>query len=114
MGVEELVTALETLKDRVIEQGVEIMKEEVPVRSGALRDSIHSEPMGGEVYFIGTDIEHAKYVENGRGEVRPVTKKALHWYDGADIFSMYARPTKPNDFVGRTARKLITEIKLGG
>lgn len=107
MTLNEAIEKLQTLAQRVADTGVEIMREEVPKRTNELADSIFSE-ISGDTVFIGTEKAYAKYVEYGRGEVRPKGKKngganVLHW---DDVFAMRARPTKPNDFVGRTAKRL--------
>jgi len=50
----------------------------------------------GEDYVIlGSDSGHAWVFEFGRGAVRPVHKKALHWIDketGEDVFARYSKP----------------------
>lgn len=38
------------------------------------------------------------YVVNGRGEIRPMSKRALYW-EGLPHPVKYARATQPNDFV---------------
>ncbi len=51
--------------------------------------------------LIGTYKPWAIYIEFGRGPIRPVTAKVLHWKDkdtGDDVFSMYAGPTEPEPF----------------
>lgn len=102
------------LVEKLVDEGTEIMKGEVPVKTGALRDSVHSERTGATTWFIGTDIEHAKYVENGRGPVFPVVKKAL-WWSELSVGSMgpvlghpvaKAGPAKANKFVERTAAQI--------
>ena len=93
------------LVEKLVAEGVEIMKAEAPVKTGALRRSIHSERTGATTWFIGTDIEHAYYVENGRGPVFPVVKKALYWPELGHPVAK-AGPAPANDFVGRTAAQL--------
>lgn len=59
---------------------------------------------GGIVANIFNDAQSAdgsyywNLVNNGRGPVRPVHAKALHWIDpktGKDVFSMYSGPVAP-------------------
>lgn len=104
MSIDEAIDKILQLPQKVGEKGVEIMKNEVPYKKGGLYNSIKYEVMGSSV-FIGTDKEYAKYVEYGRGEVRPVKKQALMW-EGLPHPVMRSSPTKPNDFVGRTASQL--------
>lgn len=85
-----------------VEEVVDVMKSEAPERTGALRESIAADRIKTTLYFVGPNVDYAKYVENGRGEVRPVKKKALHWFDGGDVFAMRSRAVKPNPFVKRT------------
>lgn len=98
------ISALEALGDKIAAEGVSIMQGEVPVRTGALQGSVHSERTGSQTWFVGTDIHYAGYVEYGRGDVWPVTRKVLRFADGS--FHPHAGPAKANDFVGRTAAKL--------
>lgn len=85
----------------------EVMKEEVPVRSGALRKSIRKEPDGAWAYFVGSTLDQAYYTEHGRGEVRPKRAKFLHYYlkDGTEIFSKYSRPAPAQHWVEATANR---------
>ena len=48
--------------------------------TGHLLNSFHAEQVSDDKYWVGSNVEHAKYVNYGRGEVRPVNKKALYWY----------------------------------
>lgn len=43
-------------------------------------------------------VYYWNYVNDGRGPVRPIHAKVLHWTDpktGEDVFAMYAGPTAP-------------------
>lgn len=100
------------LVEKLVEEGTEIMKGEVPVKTGDLRNSIHNERTGATTWFIGSTNDHAYYVENGRGPVLPgaITgrggrKKALYWPELSHPV-MRAGPAKANDFVGRTAAQI--------
>lgn len=116
MNINEAIEKLLSLPQRVADEGVAIMREEVPRDKDGLYESIFSE-VSGNTIFIGTEKEYAYYVQNGRGEVVPSWKKegrppskpfSLHWENSryGDVFAMRAGPTKPNDFVGRTAKRL--------
>ena len=88
---------------------IEKMKDEAPVKTGALRDSIY-----GRVSIKGSSIDivvavpkrikYAGWVVKGRGWVFPVKKKAL-WWPGLPHPVAYARPSKPNPFPGRALRR---------
>lgn len=101
-----IAAAIEKLEDlpvKIGQAGKEIMQGEVPVDTGKLQGSVGWRMLSTSTISIGTDIPYAKYVEYGRGEVKPVRRKALHW---DDVFAMRSKPTKPNDFAGRTAAAL--------
>lgn len=50
-------------------------------------------------------------LEYGRGMVFPVEKKALHWYDGGDVFAKSSAPVKPTPFVEPSRKKLKREVR---
>lgn len=58
-------------------------------------------PIRAHVYNLAKSPEGLYYwnmVNNGRGPVRPVNAKVLHWVDpvsGKDIFSMFSGPVAP-------------------
>lgn len=93
------------LARELVREGTAIMKTEVPVKSGQLQGSVHSEEMSDHSWFIGTDKYYAEYVENGRGPVFPVRKKALYWPELSHPVAK-AGPAPANDFVGRTAKQI--------
>lgn len=84
-----------------------VMREEVPVRSGALRKSITVETDGEFAWFVGSTLPQAYYTEHGRGEVRPKKAKILHYYlkDGTEIFSKRSRPAPAQHWVEHTAAR---------
>ena len=96
MTIDDAIRRLNELPPKIGREGEAIMQSEVPVDTGKLPASIGWRMLSTSTISIGTDIPYAKYVEHGRGEVRPVRRKALHW---DDVFAMRSRPTKPNDFV---------------
>lgn len=106
LSIDEAISALEGLGQKIADTAEKIMLEEAPVRTGGLARSIRQERMDESTWWIGTDIFYADYVEHGRGVVRPVRAKVLHWYDGVDVFTMRAGPSKPNPFAERTANRL--------
>ena len=110
ISLAEVPQYLKNKLETIVTYGTEAMRDEAPSKTGALRRSIKASKEGEWSYFIGTDIEHAKYVEYGRGEVRPVRKKALHWVDGGDVFAMRSKAVAPNDFVGRAKARIEAAI----
>lgn len=107
LTISAAIDKLQGLPPKIGQAGQQIMQSEVPVKTGKLQASIGWRMLSTSTISIGTDIPYAKFVEYGRGEVRPVRKKALHW---DDVFAMRSSPTKPNDFVGRTASRLSAII----
>jgi hypothetical protein len=86
-----------------------------PVRTGRLRSSIQitepAHPVGaydvaGEV---GTNVEYAWWVHEGRGPVRPITARVLHWVSpsGEDVFRPYAGPAKGQPFLDQALREVM-------
>jgi len=85
-----------------------VRKEAPEGRSGNLRDTLEGRVgltpgFTGRGYWVASVYSPEKYtgwVIEGRGWVRPVRAQVLHWVtkSGEDVFSMYARPTKPNPF----------------
>ena len=71
--------------------------------NGGLLKSIEIEEESETSYVVGTNITHfyPLCVEKGRGEVRPIYKKFLHWYtlSGDEIFSKYSSPAPARPFV---------------
>jgi len=72
------------------------------INSWELFDSIQVLEEGDNYVVVGTNNEHAVYIEYGRGPVRPVTAKVLHWIDkdtGKDVFAMFSKATEPMPFL---------------
>ena len=71
--------------------------------NGGLLRSIEIQDESDTNYVIGTNITHfyPLCVEFGRGEVRPVKAKALHWFtlSGDEVYSQYSSPAPPRPFV---------------
>lgn len=68
-----------------------------------LLNSIKIEKRSDTSYLVGTTITHfyPLCVEKGRGPVRPIRAKVLHWFtlSGNEVFSMYSSPAPPRPFV---------------
>lgn len=106
----EAIARINKLGDRVAAEAEAYMKTEIAQTThgtGALAASVNTIKRSDSEWSVGTDLPYAKYVKNGRGVVRPVRAKALHWVDnGQDVFAMRASATKPNDFIKRTKEYL--------
>lgn len=112
MTIVQAIAYLEGLPKKIGAKGVEVMKEEFnhkdrPYATGETTKSFHYEVMG-DFIFIGASTPGAKWVEHGRGEVRPKRANMLHWKSptGGDVFAMRARPVKADKYIERTARRL--------
>lgn len=112
MTLIQAIAFLEGLPKKIGTKGVEVMKEEFnhkdrPYATGATEKSFHYE-IAGDIIFIGSDTPGAKWVQKGRGAVRPKSANWLHWKSptGSDVFAKYSRPVKADDYIGRTARRL--------
>lgn len=113
MTVKELVQWLQDYEHNTVQQCKDIMTEEVPVgNTHQLKMSVRVIALGGHSYEIGAYKDYASYVNDGRGPVRPVTKRSLHWVDPkyGEVFTKYAAPSRPNDFKGRTLRRWIAYL----
>lgn len=79
--------------------------------TGYTASTLYSE-MEGDTIFVGYPVseEHpgAYYVQHGRGAARPKDARMLHWNTPktGEVFTMYARPYKGDDYIGRTIRAI--------
>lgn len=135
---EVVIEKLTKFPDAIAAKGVDIMREEVPVgRTGGLKESVTSEVNGDTVRVFPTAF-YAKYVQNGRGEVRPNSRRRLRdkktgrfkkgkpflrWieYSGSQtsihvpggsgvVFAHSSRATRPNHVKERTRDRLEAYI----
>lgn len=79
------------------------------VRTGELANSFY-EKHSSSVVDITTDCPYAKYVVKGRGEVKPVFKKALsNNYDFGPV--AHASAYSGDDFVKKAAKDLAAQAE---
>jgi hypothetical protein len=106
-GFEEMMNspAMQSAVHYHAEVLLDLAKEEVPVQSGRLRASGHTEdtPAGSKVVF---DAPYAAAVHNGsKARVIRAKGKALHWTDeaGSDHFAKSVKhgPTPPDPYLNR-------------
>jgi len=89
----------------------EAMHSEAPEGcTGKLRQGIGAKPViepNGFTVEATSKETYTKWVIGGRGEVRPVRAKVLHWKtcSGEDVFAMYAKAVPPNPFHERGWQK---------
>jgi len=55
---------------------------------------------------VGTNVEYAQYVNEGRGPVVPIHAKALHYFhNGMEIFSKRSGPADPKPYFENASNK---------
>lgn len=90
---------------RTAERVADVMRQNIPVDTGALRDSVVVEHTGAweyRVYPTATDngFPYGVVANTGRGEVVPKRAKALRYKNGT--FSKYSSPYSGSHFVQNT------------
>ena len=116
---EAIHIVLRSIAEEIIFEARNNVQQNRSIDSGTLLASLRILAEDDRSITVGTDVNHAYYIEFGRGPVRPVNKKYLHWIDkdtSEDVFATYAGPTEPQPFlqpaVEKVARRfgdLITE-----
>lgn len=106
---------MEKLLDELVTVGVERAKQEVPVDTGELRDSIHGERSENEGRIIA-NTDHALFVEFGTG----VRGRATAPFDADEvgyIYDIHERDWQgnvANPFMHRTAEFIREELSIRG
>jgi hypothetical protein len=114
--IAERIQHIENLLDEIVDEDIlpalarNYDRSGLKKQSGQLYQAITKRGAKGNVVMkrpgsvlVGIDlnaIPYAKWVIDGRGEVRPTRAKALHWIDpvtGKDVFAKRSRPTPPHD-----------------
>lgn len=76
------------------------------IRSQNLLHSINVMDKSTGFARIGTDVEYAQYVNEGRGPVVPIHAKALHYFhNGMEIFSKRSGPADPKPYFENASNK---------
>lgn len=83
--------------------------------TGKLRAGIYDELLyrtSGFESTVYSDAFYVKWIIGGRGPVRPVRARVLHWKacSGEDVFAMYAKAVPPNRFHERAWNKVAPEV----
>lgn len=104
-GSEEIAERTKSIQESIIQANGS-------VASGQLLESIEIEKKGDFNYIIGTSITdfYPLTVEKGRGAVRPINTKALHFYvNDEEVFTKYSSPSQPKPFVEPTFNQIQNE-----
>lgn len=100
---EEGVSLFEALLEKIIADAKSNLQNNQSIRTGSLIASIDVLDRFGDLdAVVGTNLEYGWYVEYGRGIVKPIHAKALHWIDkdtGEDVFAKSAGPSEPMPFL---------------
>lgn len=112
--ISEALSKLEGFGRKVADEAEQIMKDEIIANTkegtGKLAASVDVKPIGDSAWSVGTELEYAKYVNDGRGPVFPVKAKALRWYSprfsGNAIIRGSAGPAEGKHFVKKTKARL--------
>jgi len=99
---------------------VEEVQAQAPVLTGALRASTvrYNVADGGDampVLRVESIADYSGIVHAGRGEVRPVNARVLHWFDhltGKDVYSMRSGPVAPNPYIVRALNNLGLRVTV--
>ena len=97
----DLDQALIILADDIISEARSNLQNNQHVYTGELNASIEITEQGKGYVVVGTKIPYAWYIEYGRGPVRPINAKFLHYFtkDGKEIFSKFSAATEPSPFL---------------
>lgn len=114
MTAEEIKnTILTDIAEQIVYEARNILQSEGHIVTGQLLASIRILEQGENYVIVGSDKQHALWLEIGRGPVRPIKGKYLHWIDpdtGKDVFATYAGPTEPTHFFERAYLKVVGKI----
>lgn len=91
---EILQQALHDFMEAVVSEARSNLQNNRTLVTGALLSSIKILEEGELSGSVGSELFYAVFIEYGRGIVRPVTKKVLHWIDpetGKDVFAMESK-----------------------
>lgn len=80
-----------------------------PVQTGKLRDSVKASQVGPSQYIVGVTAKYGKWVDEGRGPVRPKKAKALYSKERHFGPTSYAGPSEPVHFIRDTVAYLGAE-----
>jgi len=93
---------LHKLGEDIVAEARSNLQNNANINTGTLLSSIRIISESEKMIEVGTDVFYAAYVEYGRGPIRPINAKVLHWIDkasGKDVFAMFASATQPMPFL---------------
>lgn len=92
---------LHQLGNDIVSDAKSNLQNNTHVYTGELNASIRILNETKDSLEVGSDIPYAGYIEYGRGPVRPVNAKFLHYFtkDGKEIFSKFSKATEPSPFL---------------
>lgn len=110
----ECEDALEQEITERVDKATTVMRQQVPQAgenvwsTGALAASIHNQRIGKWEWKIGSPLDYASYVNDGRGPVYPKPDNPRHaiYMKGLDIWARRAGPAPAQHFLEYTARFL--------
>lgn len=71
------------------------------VRSGELLADVGIKEITDDYVVFGTTVMQAFFIEFGRGEVRPINAKVLHFFakDGTEVFTKFSKAVPAQPFL---------------
>lgn len=112
MTLEQAISGIEKLTQKAADKGKEFMEDAI-IRHGHVESGTMSNSVVAQVYSmwaadVVVAVPYAHYVNDGRGPVRPVNARVLHWNSPkyGEVFAMYASPYAGTHFAEEAARQL--------
>lgn len=105
--------ALQIIGMKIVQKAKDILLSKGHFVTGSLYESIRILEDSGDSILVGSDEKHAFWIEFGRGPVRPVNAKVLHWIDpdsGKDVFATYSGPVDPDPFFFPAVSSVVADI----
>lgn len=111
-GVGDILSDIKSTIEEASQEGVRLAAEDNKsmqelwiqqnnsIVTGNLLSSITIYQNSDTSWTVVPEADYAYYVEFGRGPVRPVSAKALHFFvEGEEVFTKYSGPSMPKPFV---------------
>lgn len=117
LTIDEAMSAVRGLLDKVAASAESYMKSYIDTHAdnptGALSKSINTRKISDSARGVGSDLDYAKYADQGRGPVTVKRAKSLHWVyprpNGQDFFRHSVGPAQGLHFIDKTAEFLEGE-----
>ena len=114
MSIEEAIYGIEHLTEKAAKLGKEFMEEAITrhghIETGTMVNSVVAQVYGMWSADVVVATNYAHWVDDGRGPVRPVSKRVLHWVSPkyGEVFAMYASPYQGTLFSKEAADQLAS------